>query len=97
MDFEDIVFTCPHCGSKHNVRDWLKSSLDDGMALLDDAYCIEVYTTLGTSGVRFIGLPCECGRDYALESYNGAVSILLDDEVVYGTIYRHDYPIRGNE
>lgn len=97
MDFEDIVFRCPQCGSEHNVQDWLKRSLEDGMALLDDEYSIEAYTTLGTSAVRFVGLPCGCGRDYTLESYNGAVSVILDGEAVYGAVYRHDYPVRGEE
>ncbi len=94
MDFEDVMFKCPKCGSKHNVRDWLKRSLDDGMALLDDTYSIDTFLRVGTAGVRFVGLPCECGRDYAIEAYNGAMSVIHDDEIVYGVVYHHDFPTR---
>lgn len=97
MDFEDIVFKCPKCGSEHNVQSWLKKSLEDGMALLDDKYSIDTFPRVGTAGVRFIGLPCECGRDYTIGAYNGTMSVIYEDEIVHMFAYGHDYPVRGDE
>ena len=95
MNFEDITFECPKCGSKHNVLDWLKRSLNDGMALLDDTYSVDTFLRVGTAGVRFVRLPCECGRDYAIVAYNNAMSILYEDVIVHGFAYHHDYPFKG--
>ena len=97
MDFEDIVFKCPKCGSEHNVQSWLKKSLEDGMALLDDTYSIDSFLRVGIAGVRFIGLLCECGRDYAIVAYNNGMSVVYEDKIVHGFAYGHGYPTRRDE
>lgn len=89
MDFDDVSFECA-CGCKHNVREWIKKSLDEGLGLLDDRYTIDRFLSVGTAGVRFVGIHCDCGRDYAVEAYNGALSVILDDEIVYGKVYRRN-------
>lgn len=90
MDFDDVSFECA-CGCKHNVREWIKRSLDEGLGLLDDRYTIDRFLSVGTPSARFVGVMCcECGRDYTVEAYNGAMSVILDGEIVYGTVYRRN-------
>jgi hypothetical protein len=82
----DLTFECPVCKCEHNVRDWINDCLDKGLAVFNSEYAQEAYSK-GILSLRYIGVHCDCGEDYAIEIYDGVMRVYHDDEEVFEEKY----------
>lgn len=81
--FRELIFECPACGKKHNVRAWLNDCVSGGLAVMDTAFTEGEFLTYGGLCVYYAGVQCACGKDYSVHAKQNVLEIYDGSEIVF--------------